>query len=560
MAIKLIIADDEPLVLVGLQSMLKWQELGIEMVAVVRNGLQLQKAIEKEHPDLVITDIKMPIKSGLDVLKESAALHGRLPLFILLTSYEEFTYVKEALTYQAVDYLVKLELTEESLASSVNKALELLKQIKEHGQHPYPVYERGAMGAFRDKFFVRLFNGLIDSRQSFDSQKQELGLCLEETLYVVCYTAIEDKDQEAEISLCYSSTGMLKETLSRYLTCHITSLDLHHMAIVFCLNEEQGKHYRTIIRKVMENALQVIYNYFSVPLLCCVGLPVEDPFHLSDSFASARQLLSTTTQNDPISFAEQKQEQRFKLDAYRSRLTRAFEELDAQELAQVMKDVALQMETQNISSLQAVENTSNILYMAISLLPDGQNLVEQIFLEEHGGYRQIYSYTSTIQCCSYLRQLAEGLGKQLQARKQDYRAKVVANIQQYIQDNITRKLNLGEVALLFGFSQNYLSSLFSRYSDCSFVEYITKEKVHAAKRMLAQGEYKIYEIAEKLGFESSFYFSKVFKKVEGLSPRQYLHHLSRTEEPHCHDSYGSSQHSRGNHQVQNQPWSKNHFS
>lgn len=229
MATKLIIADDEPLVLVGLQSMLNWNELGIEIVAVVRNGLQLQQAIEKEHPpQLVITDIKMPIKSGLEVLKESTALHGRIPpLFILLTSYEEFSYVKEALTHQAVDYLVKLELTEQSLAASVQKALDLLNQIKEQGQHPPypPIYERGgAMGAFRDKFFVRLFNGLIDNRQAFDSQKQELAICFEEKRYVVCYAAIESKEEEErDVSLYYSSTGMLKETLSRYLTCHITS-------------------------------------------------------------------------------------------------------------------------------------------------------------------------------------------------------------------------------------------------------------------------------------------------------------------------------------------------
>lgn len=212
-------------------------------------------------------------------------------------------------------------------------------------------------------------------------------------------------------------------------------------------------------------------------LLCYVGLPVNDPFHLSDSFNSARQLLTGSQEKVAITFAEQKQDQRFSLDAYRSRLTRAFEELDAEELAQIMEDVAKEMERQNSTPpLQAVESTSNILYMAISLIPDGQKLVEQIFQEEHGGYRQIYSCTTSYQCCSYLRHLAEGLGKYLQSRKQDYRAKVVANIQQYIQENITRKLNLTEVALLFGFSQNYLSSLFSRYSECSFVEYITKEK------------------------------------------------------------------------------------
>jgi two-component system response regulator YesN len=176
-----------------------------------------------------------------------------------------------------------------------------------------------------------------------------------------------------------------------------------------------------------------------------------------------------------------------------------------------------------------VEASSTILSMAISLLPDGQHLVNGIFEQERGNYRQIYTYTTTEQCRLYLQRLAEGLCEQLHARKQDYRAKVVTNIQQYIQENLNRKLNLNEVALLFGFSQNYLSSLFSKYSGCSFVEYITKTKIEAAKDLMAKTDSRIYEIADQLGFESSFYFSKVFKKVEGISPRQYLQHLQRTQ-------------------------------
>ena len=70
-------------------------------------------------------------------------------------------------------------------------------------------------------------------------------------------------------------------------------------------------------------------------------------------------------------------------------------------------------------------------------------------------------------------------------------------------------------------SPNYLSQLFGKYGDSGFVEYITETRIAAAKEMLEQGDLKVYEIAEKLGYESAFYFSKVFKKVTGLSPREY---------------------------------------
>ncbi len=526
MAIKLIIADDEPLVLVGLQSMLPWAELGIEIVATAHNGRQLEEAIAREHPDLVITDIKMPIKSGLEVLKESSRAPGRSPLFILLTSYEEFSYVKEALSHQAVDYLVKLELTEEILKDSVLKAIALLQE--RHGRLFEP-QERFTMQGFRDKFFVRLFNGLIDSRQAFEMQRQELSIAFDGSRYAVCYLQITPKSEQTDVSIYTGTLEMLKETLSRYLTNYVTSLDLHHLAVTLCLSERQAAHYGTIIRTVMSQTIEVIYNYFSVDLRCSAGIPVDDPYRISESFLSARQLLASQSTEERILIAERQQSpsQTFNLEPFKGRLTRAFEELDGKELAHVIEDIAFQLEEQAIDVLQAIEVASNILYLALTLLPDGQAIIRAAFDEEEGGYRQIYTSLSTDQCSAYLRHLATSLDEQLQSRTQDYRAKVVANIQQYIKENLDRKLNLGEVALLFGFSQNYLSSMFSRYSGSSFVEYITEMKVDAAKELLAQGDLKIYEVADRLGFENSFYFSKVFKKVEGISPSQYLQHLQR---------------------------------
>ena len=88
--------------------------------------------------------------------------------------------------------------------------------------------------------------------------------------------------------------------------------------------------------------------------------------------------------------------------------------------------------------------------------------------------------------------------------------------------NLNQKLTLNEVAAAFGISPGYLSSLFGKYSDMGFVACVNHAKINAAKKMLRESNDKIYEIAEKLGFESAFYFSKVFKKVEGCSPREFV--------------------------------------
>jgi len=69
---------------------------------------------------------------------------------------------------------------------------------------------------------------------------------------------------------------------------------------------------------------------------------------------------------------------------------------------------------------------------------------------------------------------------------------------------------------------NYLSALFKKSCSIGFTEYITQKKISRAKALLLEQDYKIYEVADRLGFESAFYFSKVFKKVEGVSPRDYI--------------------------------------
>lgn len=92
--------------------------------------------MEEQIPDIVITDIKMPVMSGLELIRCCRERFGsERPCFIILTSYEDFHTVKEAITYQVTDYLVKLELTPDALRDAILRVTERLDQSLSNAEH-----------------------------------------------------------------------------------------------------------------------------------------------------------------------------------------------------------------------------------------------------------------------------------------------------------------------------------------------------------------------------------------------------------------------------------------
>ena len=178
-----------------------------------------------------------------------------------------------------------------------------------------------------------------------------------------------------------------------------------------------------------------------------------------------------------------------------------------------------------------MDGACNILYLALSLLPDGEEDLQEIFAAYPDGYRSIYRQKDVVQITQWLNTLRDGLCGILKNKRKTYKNHVISNVQKYINSHIEDRLNLNEVAAVFGLSPNYLSTLFKKNCQIGFSEYITQKKIFRAKTLLLEQELKIYEVADQLGFESAFYFSKVFKKVEGVSPRDYIQsHLGRDGE------------------------------
>ena len=412
---RIFLVDDEPLVLIGMQGMLNWHELGYEVVGTARNGAEALKAIEEKQPDIVVSDIRMPVMDGFALAEACHKDGAALPVFIMLTSYEEFDYVKRSMRLGVVDYLVKIDLTADTLTAALDKARTVVEKEK---RLQAPAAPAVSMDSYRDRLFLQLYSGLLTDRALFDRQCAELGLHFDAPRYLVAVGSLQAPELPTDQLLTLSAgvTRMAAETLPKYRPCRVTGMDLRHFSVLLPLQD--GEDPETVLSPALHAAGQILYNYFSSAIYWAVGRPVPDILQVAQSQKDAFAALQLLRSDNPVVFYHER------------------------------------------------PNTP-----------------------------------------------------------QDHRAQVVAQVQQYIRDHLAERLTLNDVAAVFNFSPNYLSQLFAQSSKSGFVEFVTATRIAAAKELMATTDMKIYEISNRVGFESAFYFSKVFKKLEGVSPREYIQRM-----------------------------------
>jgi two-component system, response regulator YesN len=126
--IKVLIVEDELLTRIGIESMVPWEQYGFTVVGIAENGQQgLNMAINRQ-PDIIITDVMMPILNGIELMK-AVGNSGLKSKFIILSAYNEFAYVKEALKLGALDYILKLDIEPAVLLEALEKAKKVLPKL-----------------------------------------------------------------------------------------------------------------------------------------------------------------------------------------------------------------------------------------------------------------------------------------------------------------------------------------------------------------------------------------------------------------------------------------------
>jgi Response regulator containing CheY-like receiver domain and AraC-type DNA-binding domain len=291
-----------------------------------------------------------------------------------------------------------------------------------------------------------------------------------------------------------------------------------------------SQDYKAVIRNALEQVSAMLYNYYSVTILASIGTAVNAPMQIASSFQDAKQVFLQINAERPLLFAEDTSydmplKNVFNMSLFKENIRKAYAEFDEKALYDIFTSIMELFKSHSAHYVQALDAAGSILYLSLSLLNNGEKIVSEIFRDRNNGYRSLYELTSVDQILEWLAVFRDGLCKSFATHNKDYKNHIVMNVKKYINDHIEEKLTLNKVAELFNISPNYLSVLFSKYNDIGFTDYINQSKIDTAKKLMTDSALKIYEISDILGFESAFYFSRVFKKVTGVSPRDFINQI-----------------------------------
>jgi two-component system response regulator YesN len=538
---RIILIDDEPLILAGIASLICWEDYDCSIVGKATNGHAAIDLILETRPDIVITDIRMPVMNGLELIKACKEKNCEFA-FIFLTNLEDFQLAKQAVHLGAVDYLVKLDLKPQTLIQALDRAKEHCSRMESHhNKELYTLLLKDNQKQLERNYFSQLILNPPDHEFSpnpeIDGRYPKIYLIL-----------FQMKPEQVQFGLteAYDFSFISNQLLdiisgigTRYFSSH-TILTLQKDMMLLVISPKPESDNEKSLSEFCTKVNVAIGTYFALTAQFGISQKRIRPNQLSDAFLEAQSALErcyydsslrTAFYSNPSSRLKQPAQREFNINFLKKSMSAAVLENESQALKEIFQELSDLFAQYKPDKTQAVSACINI-YSYLHDLLQNENAETNAFPYSMNIAEQLSQLGSLDDILLWLNSFCEKICAMLAERKEKRSDKFVYMAKRYINEHYREKLTLSEIAEYLKISPGYLSSSFSRYMNQTVSDYIAEVKIEHAKELINSGQYLIYEIADQLGFENAYYFSKVFKKVTGMAPKNYecWRKLNQTEQ------------------------------
>lgn len=523
------IVDDEHMICTLIEHLVDWESYDVEIIGIAHDGQTALELARQQTPDIIITDIRIPVIDGLELINRVQQFAPQTR-FIVISGYRHFEYAHSALRYGVTDYLLK-PINADELRHALAKLTGDIQRERSDQTSRAEITEQlcATDARMRQQFLSALVEQKTGGLDTADINREyKYALRDEPVSLLIVKASCLNMDEYDLMPLVFSRTarivqGILQPVCSTFELLTVRS----RMYCLFQFSAGAAQKPQKLFQQIADQFDDVLNSFESFTLALCPAAPAATPASLPQAMTDAEHMVHLR-----LCFIRSRIVDRsaaelchpLNVDAVFSRSNQAvFSTLVQSGERQKVQDGLQQIFAPFEQSIFGQYDPEILFILCrqilhiVRILPECEDSgldfspVERAV--DHAGsiHALIDRFCNTLLTAMepYFVQSAQKTGAPIQ--------KAVS----YIESHYAEPLTLETVALQTGLSPAYLSTLFKKETGNSFVEYLTLCRMNTAKQLLRHSSAPIAEIAERIGYMDSKYFSRVFTKTFGISPQKY---------------------------------------
>jgi len=546
-----VIIDDDSQVLAGLKAIIPWDDLGLILVGEAQDGEEGMELIRHIKPDLVITDVYMPVMDGLEMIRNVSETNEFTGKCVILSGYSDFEYARKALRLRVDEYLSK-PTSRDTLIDVLKRVTSQLKQQhstmlkQEEIEDQLKSYE-----TLLERSWLRdvVVGEWIDSSSSIPSEA--LRKKWSNKRHIVCVIAVHQRKRiKATVTdsllLRVAARNIVGEIAKKH-QIDVEWVDLYNEYSALSIHFNQERKWENVIIQLQNMAADIIESastYLKLKIMIGIGSAKKEWQLLSESTAEAMQALkepaSYSTLHNQVAVFGVRSEVHVQIKQeskdpswYYLRIAEAIRFGRGEEVDQLLQQFFHQLEIEGkLTSPDQLRIVGTEVWTAISYSMHHTGMpIDEMFSEMdlNDELRRIlyqdelrnWLLTKTNEIFDYWK-----LDDNLRHRR------AIKKTIEYIHEFYNEDIAIQDIAVEVNLSRNYLGQLFIKIVGETFKSYLTRVRMEKARQLLVEGgELLVYEVAESVGYSHVPYFTRQFKQYFGCSPTKLLKEMKEKSSP-----------------------------
>lgn len=529
--IKVLIIDDEILIRTGIKTSIDWESMDMVVVGEASNGREgLEKALSLE-PNIVVADVRMPVMDGLEF---SRRLKEKMPhvRIIIISGFDDFKYAREALSLGVNEYLLKPIGADKLIKIIVKQRDEILRELDtlRKDARLKNIFKEN-LPFLQARFVNSLVKGEITDPTDIAEKSKELNVNLSGEEYQVAIIDIDDfflitenlSDREKE-QFKLSIKNIAEEILSPYTDSVVCFSEFDYLQSVINVGNANRQELQELYGEIQDcvKKHQRLTVTIGISNICKSVREIPQAYNealfalRSKAFKGKGKIISINDVDrahtlSPIIYPS----------ADEKEIISCLKTMEAEKLDRVLEKIYLNF-TNTKTSFEEVTN------ICLRLIAVSASHLEEIGVDygKYSGkqfdpYGEIDKYETLEDIKGWLKNVFNSFIDAMQKSKKENYKGIVKVAMHYVNDHYNEDIGVEQMAAITYVTPNYFSRVFKKETGKSFTEWLNMVRLDKARVLLMDLKLRVYEVAEKVGYNDYKVFTHNFKKYFGCTPKEF---------------------------------------